>query len=184
MAFTRRTLLGALAGSGLAGAGWPATAAARPAQAERADPMAALWTGIELQGQDGRTFQMRDLRRPATLLHLWAHWCAACLGEMASLAAAVGRDTAVETVLVSHPQFWAADQAFARRHDLPFRLATLSAANDPGVAEAALLEGGTFVVPRSLLFAAAGRSTLWSHQGAVSWSSPATAAQLRTAAAG
>ena len=171
----RRGLLGALAG--VAGAG--------AAQAQPRDPVAAMWQGIELEGQDGRTFQISNLRAPVTLVHLWANWCSACLGEMASLsAAAAALGGKAELVFVSHPQFWRADQSFAQRRGLPFRLATPSGANAPAVLEQALLDNGAYVVPRTMVFGADGRDTLLNHLGAVSWSSPAQAARLRTLVSG
>ena len=175
MPLARRNFLGALAGLGLAD-----TAHAQSAT----DPVAALWQGMELQGQDGRTFSARDLRAPVTLFHLWANWCPACLGEMGSLAAAAAATGGkVDVVLVSHPQFWQADQAFAARRSLPFRLATPTEANGQAVLDAALLDGGVYAVPRTVLLRADGRDTTWSHLGAVSWSSPAAVARLRTIAA-
>lgn len=153
---------------------------ARPARAAPQDPVAALWGGIELQGVDGRTLQASGAR----LLHLWAHWCPACLGEMGSLAEAA-RTLAVDVVLVSHPEFWPADQAFARRQGWPFRLAVPSAANTPAAVEAAMLEGsGEYTVPRSLLFEAGDRRLVWSHTGALAWSAPGTMARLRAALSG
>lgn len=174
MALTRRSLLGALAATATGLAPGQARATAR-------DPVAALWTGMELMGQDGRSFALRDLPAPATLLHLWASWCPACLGEMASLADAASSvgGRRMDIVLVSHPEFWAADQAFAQRRGLPFRLAVPTASNASAVLDAALLEQGAYVVPRSLLFAGAGHETVWSHKGAVPWSSSAALARLR-----
>ena len=179
MALARRGFLGALAGLAATAAS-SGTAVAQPAP----DPVAALWMGMELQGQDGRSFNVRDLRAPVTLLHLWANWCPACLGEMGSLAtAAAAMGDKVDVVFVSHPQFWHADQAFAGRRNLPFRLATPTTANGQPVLDAALLENGAYAVPRTVLLRADGRNAAWSHLGAVSWSSPGAVARLRTVAA-
>ena len=175
MALARRGFLG-----GMAGLAASSAARAQPS----ADPVAALWAGMEMQGQDGRTFSVRDLRAPVTLLHLWANWCPACVGEMGSLAAATAAlGGKVDVLLVSHPQFWHADQAFAARRALPFRLATPTDANGQAVLDAALLDGGAYAVPRTVLLRTDGRDTTWSHLGAVSWSSPAAVARLRTVAA-
>ena len=169
-----------LTATGVGVAAAPDAARAQPGS----DPVASLWQGMELQGQDGRTFSVRDLRAPVTMLHLWANWCPACVGEMASLAAAAGAlDGKVDVVLVSHPEFWRADQAFAARRTLPFRLATPTAANGQAVLDAALLDGGVYAVPRTVLLRPDGRETTWSHLGAVSWSSPAAVSRLRTLAA-
>ena len=49
--------------------------------------------------------------------------------------------------------------------------------------DAALLDGGAYAVPRTVLLRADGRNTAWNHLGAVSWSSPAAIARLRNVAA-
>ena len=165
-------------------AGLAAALAEPAARATPMNPAASLWSGMELQDSEGRTFGLRANDGRARLIHMWANWCPACLTEMGSLAeAAPGLERAgAELVLVSHPDFWAADLALARRRNLRVRLATPTAANPTGAVGAAMLEGnGAYVVPRTLLLGAAGRDVVWSHMGPVEWSAPSTAARVRAA---
>ena len=131
-------------------------AASRPAQARQRMPESAdngLWRGVSFEDSNGRIFQLGQGSAPLTLITMWAHWCPACLSEMPSLTAlsnALGSQ--LDVLLVSHPEYWAQDQAAAQRRRLPHRMATLSSYNAPGVLEAALLHEGAYTVPRSLLF--------------------------------
>ena len=141
-----------------------------------------VWTGSVLLDGDGRSFVLTDLQAPLVLLKLWAGWCPACaqeLPQLTTLAAAMGRS--VEVVLISHPQYWDADQIAARRRKLPFRLATFAPSTPSAVTEQALLQpNGTFVVPRSLVFRERDRSIVLKREGATDWASDSALAQVRT----
>src|ERR1700709_2831968 len=78
-------------------------------------PEDSVWSGIDLMEQSGRSFGLSQAATPLTLLKLWAHWCPACLTEiapLAAMAAAVG-PRKLEVLLVSHPEYWAQDQEAA-----------------------------------------------------------------------
>ena len=167
---SRRVFLSGLA-AGVLGASRPSLAS----------PLTNLWQGIDLQQPDGRLFQLRDIQRRVVVVKLWANWCPACLGELASLTAMAGvLDPMVEIVLVSHPEFWERDQRTARARGVPFRLATLAANTSPGVAAAALLDAsGDYTVPRTIAFRA-DATQAWTHLGAMSWSGPDALARVRS----
>ena len=161
-----------------------AAAASAPARARTRLPEAAdngLWRGVSFEDQGGRTFQLGS--GPAlTLVTMWAHWCPACLSEMPSLAtlsAAMGGQ--LEVPLVSHPEYWAQDQAAAQRRRIPHRMATLSGYNAPGVLDAALLQDGAYTVPRSRLLRR-DATVAWSHLGSMDWASADAIGRVRALA--
>ena len=159
-------------------------AASRPAQARARLPEAAdtgLWRSVSFEDRDGRTFQLGS-GPSLTLVTMWAHWCPACLSEMPSLtalSAALGAQ--LEVLLVSHPEYWAQDQAMAQRRHIPHRMATLSSYNAPGTLEAALLQDGAYSVPRSLLFRR-DATVAWSHLGSMDWASADAIGRVRALA--
>lgn len=143
----------------------------------------AVWRNAELLGEDGRRFRTGDLRAPLTLVMLWANWCPNCLSAMDSIAtmrAAVGPRN-LDVLLVSHPEYWAEDQAMARARNIPFRLATMSSANSQSVIREALTEaGGAYAVPRTLLVRGdTGAVTPW-RRGSQDWASAGLVRELRS----
>lgn len=170
-----------LAGLSAASAFGPSVASARPSvQGE-----GGLWRGMEFEDSKGRSFQLgmaggSSGGAPLTLIKLWAHWCPACLGEMAALSAmATALAGHVEVLLVSHPEYWAQDQATAARRRLPFRLAAPTAANGSGVVRAALTGNGAYSVPRSLVFRTRDATVAWSQSGSMDWGSAGALATVR-----
>ena len=159
---SRRFVLGGLA-----------ALAAHPAQAEP-----DVWPAADMIDQTGAVFQLGSSAQRLTVVHVWAHWCAPCLAELPSLAALAGRLPASGTgvLLVSHPQNWAADVAYAQRKQLPFRLATL-APGAPAWVRPALFEehAGRYTVPRTLLFRRADQSM---QTAVLKWDSPAALQRL------
>lgn len=143
-----------------------------------------VWTGSVLVDADGRSFVLRDLRQPITMLMLWAGWCSTCAAEMpqlTTLASTLGQS--VEIVLISHPQYWAADQAMARRRGLRFRMATLAPSNPAPIVQQALLgSGGVFSVPKTFAFRARDSSIVLKHESWTDWSSAAALNQLKSLA--
>ena len=126
---------------------------------------------MSFEDKDGRTFQLGQGSAPLTLVTMWAHWCPACLSEMPSLTAlSTALGPQLDVLLVSHPEYWAQDQAAAQHRRLPHRMATLSSYNAPGVLEAALLQDGAYTVPRSLVFRR-DATVAWSHLGSMDWAS-------------
>ena len=177
LALDRRALLSALAIS--------ATIGTRPVFGRAvADPQAALWRGLEFRDKEGRAFQI-GTGAPLTLVTMWAHWCPACLVEMASLSALASTlgPATLDIVLVSHPDYWAEDQLVAQRHHLNFRLATPGPGTDQAAVRAALTVDGVFDVPRSLLFRGRDNGIAWTHLGSMDWDAADTVARLRGMAA-
>ena len=160
----RRSVLAGLATSLLFGSKSPAYAGAGPDDTS--------WSGIELIDSEDCRFRVDDLAKPFTLIKLWAHWCPACLRDLASLpGAAPALDPRLDVVLVSHPNEWARDQEVSREHRLPFRTARPSAGNAQSRVQSALLSAdGMFYVPRTLLYSKAARRVVWSHLGGIDWS--------------
>jgi thiol-disulfide isomerase/thioredoxin len=157
------------------GAGRAAAApAAAPAPSSGRYPFeTGVWTGSVLMTADERSFVLRDLQRPMTLLKLWAGWCPACAAEMPQLtamAAAMGRT--LEVILVSYPQFWAADQVAAQRRRLPFKLATFAPSTPASLVQQALQgQEGVYSVPRSLAFRARDQSIVLTRERGADWAS-------------
>ena len=174
---SRRSLL-ALTSAG-------AVVAASPVRAETRGPQqpdASLWRSVAFEDKDGRTFQLGDGSARLTLAAMWAHWCPACLSEMSSLGAlSAALGSQLDVLLVSHPEYWAADQETAERRRIPHRMATVSSYNAPGLMEAALLQDGAYAVPRSLLFRR-GNALAWAHEGAINWASAEVVGRMRALA--
>ena len=146
--------------------------AALPARAE-----GALWPNVDLIDANGATFQLGSMDARLTVVHIWAHWCAPCLAELPALAAVAQRiGPRASVLLVSHPQNWAADVAYAQRRGLPFRVATLAPGAEPWVRPAVFEEhNGRYTVPRTLLFRATDQAML---PGDLRWDSPAAMERL------
>lgn len=166
----------------LAFTGASAVAAAGPVWADTRGPQqadASLWRSVAFEDKDGRTFQLGDGSARLTLVAMWAHWCPACLSEMSSLGAlSAALGSQLDVLLVSHPEYWAADLETAERRRIPLRMATLSSYNAPGVMEAALLQDGAYAVPRSLLFRR-GATLAWAHAGTMNWASADVVGRVR-----
>lgn len=149
-----------------------AALAAAPARAEP-----PLWPNMDLVDANGTQFTIGTTAAPLTIMHIWAHWCPPCLAELPGLAALAQRmGPRASVLLVSHPQNWAADVAYAQRRALPFRLATLAPGGASWVRPAAFEEhGGRYAVPRTLVFRRGDQVAL---AGDTRWNSPAAAARL------
>ena len=166
----------------IAAAAW-AINSTRPAVAasERYQLETGVWTNSMLLDAKGKSFVLRDLQQPITLLKLWAGWCPACAAEMPQLTemtSALGRGVGV--LLISHPQYWAADQAMAHRRRLPFPLATFAPSNSAPIIEQALLgSGGVYSVPKTLAFRARDFSIVLKRESSTDWSSPTALNQVR-----
>lgn len=132
-----------------------------------------IWPNLNMVDPAGVEFQISQLGTPLVFVNVWAHWCAACLNEMASLHSMVGKLTPgrITVLLLSHPSNWTADQQAAARRQLPFRLATL-APSPAWVRPAAFEErGSTYSVPRSLLYDHVSHGVVMSHDGPAEWDS-------------
>ncbi len=60
-----------------------AKADSEPARAARA----AAWLAVDLLGTDGREMSLGQIAAPVVVVHVWASWCPACVGELASIQA-------------------------------------------------------------------------------------------------
>ena len=160
---------------------------AAQARIEQEPAGSGLWRSIEFEDRDGRAFQLGSGQpgagsAPLTLVAMWAHWCPPCLSEMPSLtavAAALGPQ--LDVLLVSHPEYWERDKAVAVQHRVPHRMATPSSRNARPVLDAALLQGGAFAVPRSVVVRR-DASVAWRHEGSVDWASADAIGRLRALA--
>ena len=157
--------------------------ASLPGQAAFAGPHLSedIWAGIDLMDASGGNFRLHQADTPLTLLNLWAHWCPACLAEMAALADLAGTigPHRMRVLLVSHPEYWVQDQETARRRGIPLRLVTLSPFNPLPVVQAALLDQGAYAVPRTVLFRNASGTVEWRHRGAMDWRSASAIRAIR-----
>ena len=141
-----------------------------------------VWMNVELVGADGRPLGVAEVAAPVLVVHLWASWCPACLGELASLEDVAGRlgPAGVETLLVSHPKHWEADQAFLKRNRVRLPAYTLAPETSYEVRAAAFnVVGGSYAVPRTLVFAGRERRCVLAREGAQDWRSAQTADSLR-----
>ncbi len=141
-----------------------------------------LWRQLQLVDAQDNNFTIGDIRKPLTMVKLWAHWCPVCVHEIAQLDALVSEmgPQALEVILISHPQWWEEDQEAARSRQLRFRLATPDRSNGFGMIQAALTnERGNYAVPRTLVFVKTGGEPILTHQGAMNVSSDSVVAQLR-----
>jgi peroxiredoxin len=174
---TRRNFL---AGMGAAAA-MVASGNAR-AQGLGGSSVGGLWRQLQLVDAQDNNFTIGDIRKPLTMVKLWAHWCPVCVHEIAQLDALVSEmgPQALEVILISHPQWWEEDQEAARSRQLRFRLATPDRSNGFGMIQAALTnERGNYAVPRTLVFVKTGGEPILTHQGAMNVSSDSVVAQLR-----
>lgn len=172
--FRRRQVLAAASSLTLMAAA-PAKAA-RPATLED-----SLWSGLRLQDQHGRSFQLGEGPAPITLVAMWAHWCPPCLAELPSLVTLAGLTASkMEVLLLSHPEYWVRDVAVAQQRRIPLRMATPSTDNSSAVIGTALLNGqGGYEVPRALAFRNNDQSIAWSQRGWTDWGSPAALAHIK-----
>ncbi len=144
--------------------------------------MGALWHQLDLVDAQGDNFTIGDIRKPLTMVKLWASWCPVCVHEIAQLDALVSDmgPQALEVILISHPQWWEEDQEAARSRQVKFRLATPDRSNGFGMIQAALTnERGNYAVPRTLVFGKAGGEPVLTHQGALNVATGNVVAQLR-----
>jgi thiol-disulfide isomerase/thioredoxin len=185
---SRRSFFAVL-GAGAAAA-LPLARVAAASEPEGASPEQDVWKSIELVGLDGQALSLGQLAAPVVVVHLWASWCATCLGELAPLQDVAERlgPAGVATILVSHPKHWDADQAFLRRARVRLPAYTLAPETSWEARAAAFaIAGGSYAVPRTLVFAGRERRCVLDREGAQDWRSPQTAARfqawLRSAAA-
>ena len=140
------------------------------------------WKSVELVGTDGQALTLGQLTAPVVVVHIWASWCAACLGELPSLQdwAARLNPAAVAPILVSHPKHWDADQAFLRRTRVQLPAYTIAADTSWDMRAAVFdIVGGSFAVPRTLVFAGRDRRCVLTKEGPENWQSSQLATRLR-----
>ncbi len=141
------------------------------------------WKSVELIGINGQAITLSQISAPVVVVHVWASWCAACLGEMPSLQdwAARLNPAEVAPVLVSHPKHWDADTAFLRRTGVQLPAYTI-APDTAWEMRAAVFNivGGSFAIPRTLVFAGRDRHCVMTTEGPENWRSAQLAARLRT----
>jgi thiol-disulfide isomerase/thioredoxin len=144
------------------------------------------WTAVELVAPDGRRTAIGALPSRAVLIHVWASWCARCLGELGPLEEAAARfeRAGVSTLLVSHPKHWAADRAYLRQHGVNLPAYVLAPETSWELRAAALgMAGSSFAVPQTLLFAGRERRCVLVREGALDWRAPRVIAELSRRAA-
>jgi thiol-disulfide isomerase/thioredoxin len=141
-----------------------------------------VWKSIALVGIDGREITLGQVNAPVVIVHVWASWCAACLGELPSLqgwAARLG-PAVVAPLLVSHPKHWEADKAFLRRTGVALPAYTVAADTSWDMRVAAFdIVGGSFALPRTLVFAGRDRRCVLAKEGPENWESPQVATRLK-----
>jgi thiol-disulfide isomerase/thioredoxin len=180
-AISRRVVLAGLSAIGLGAPALGQIPSRSGPEDNGRDASQGVWTSVDLIGTDGREISLGQVSAPLIIVHLWASWCAACLGELASLQEIAERlgPSGIATLLVSHPKHWDADQAFLQRAGLQMRAYTLAPGTPWEVRAAAFaMVGGSYAVPRTLVFAGSERRCVLARDGAVNWRSPQTATRL------
>ena len=144
--FGRRTLLlGAVSTAFVA----PKAFAAKPA------PSGAVWEQLRFIDRGHAELSLADIPARSVLLLVWASWCATCISEVKQLEAAAckANRNRMQAVLVSHPQYWSQDCAWAQRQNLRSQVLTLSPYTTPNDLQSALMtDRNTFAVPRNLVY--------------------------------
>ena len=181
-AYFRRTFVTGLIASAITAVTLPLARAAATS-AEDASTNLDVWKSVQLVGTDGQPLSLCQLTAPVVVVHLWASWCAACLGELAPLQDLAGRfgPMGVAIMLVSHPKHWEADQAFLERTHV--RLPAYTLAPDTAWELRAAAFGvveGAYAVPRTLVFAGhEKRRCVLAQEGAQNWGLPQANTRLR-----
>jgi thiol-disulfide isomerase/thioredoxin len=135
----------------------------------------AAWSAMQLVDPAGHVRAFRDFTKPVLLVNVWSSYCIACLAEFPSLQryqAALGEGN-VEVILVSDPMTWAQDQAYAKRHPLPFPIFSIAQNVPEAVWRTALRDYGTLEVPQTLIWSGSERTSRRVETGAMNWMDPA-----------
>jgi len=129
---------------------------------------------------DGEQTNLAALSGKPTLVNLWATWCAPCVKELPTLdrlAAAHGKDGALQVVAISQDTGpHASVVAFLGTH----KIQKLEAYQDSKMGLSGALDAE--VLPTSILFDAQGRE-VWRYVGDLDWTGPEAARLLSEAAA-
>lgn len=162
----------------------PAAGASPPGEAVwNTRSRSEVWKSIALVGTDGREITLGQTDAAVVIVHIWASWCAACRGELPSFqawAAQLG-PAAVAPLLVSHPRHWDADRAFLQRAGMSLPAYTVAPDTSWDMRMAAFdMVGGSFVLPRTLVFAGRDKGCVLVKVGPEDWGSPQFAARLMT----
>jgi thiol-disulfide isomerase/thioredoxin len=179
---SRRSFLARFPAVLAASAAFSAHAAAAPVtggDTSRAD----AWKSVELVGTDGQAITLGQMAEPLVVVHVWASWCPACLGELASVQGLAERfgPAGLAMLLVSHPKNWERDTAFLRRTRMRLPAYTLAPDVPWAMREAVFdMTGGTYAVPRTLAFAGRERRCVFAKEGPGNWQSAQAEARLRT----
>ena len=172
----RRLVLGGMAASMAAAISSPAGAT------DAAFEQAELWRShIKLIDASGTRLALDDVKAPLLFINLWANWCSNCLLEFASmrrLAAALGASNA-EVLLVSHPNWWAQDQVFARKNAIGFRSFAFPPEVDQRIVRTAFHDVGNLSLPQTLVMAGADRVPRILQVGGIDWAQPKVIASMR-----
>ena len=156
-----------------------ARAESEPAQESRA----AAWLAVDLLGTDGRQMSLGQIAAPVVIVHVWASWCPACLGELTSIQELADRlsPAGVATLLVSHPKHWDRDAEYLQRARVRLPAYTLAPDVPWAMREAVFdMTDNTYSVPRTLVFAGRERHCVLVKDGPEDWQSPRVTARLRT----
>ena len=159
----------------------PSTAQAGPQKGVDRSHKGQPAPDVSFTNADGAETSLAEVSGKATLVNLWATWCAPCVKELPTLdrlAAAHRDDGQLGVVAVSQdngPQ--PSVEAFLAK----LKVEDLGAYHDPKMALSGSL-GPDTVLPTSILFDAQGRE-VWRYVGDFDWTSPQAAKLLSEAGA-
>ena len=118
-------------------------------------PKGTVWEQLRFIDRNHAELSLADIPTRSVLLIVWASWCATCISEIKQIEATAckANRNRMQTVLVSHPQYWSQDCAWAQRQNLRSRILTLSPYTTPDDLQLALMtDRKTFTVPRNLVY--------------------------------
>lgn len=132
---------------------------------------------LEIHDAVGNRLDLKHHPGKLLIINFWAYWCPHCLEEMAGfkkLQSDLGPDC-VFVVLVSSPDDWVKDQAYAIQHKIPFPRYVWTRTDTTTQAAAFLgrVQGNAVAhpLPMTAIFLPTGK-LLSGHIGALDWTNP------------
>lgn len=125
-----------------------------------------------LTAPDGSVSHFADFKGKLLIINLWASWCPNCINEFASfkkLQQILGPEN-VQVVLVGVPDDWAAEQEFARVHQIDFPFYVFGPSTQQELDAAFSRVNGTLILPQTVIWDE-DRWGKFFQTGAIDWTS-------------